>query len=375
MQAQEVSHRGPGQVIPYRATAADAADLLANMHKFGIEVSPRHAEAMFAAHREDPRGLALDAALTPAITTPSVSTPIQFLQAWLPGFVYILTVARKIDDLVGITVQGRWEDEEVIQGILERTGQPRIYGDHTNIPFASWQTEFERRTVVRFEEGMHVGRLEAARATAMRVDSAQSKRSAAAQALDIARNFTGFFGYNSGVNRTFGFLNDPNLPAYVTVANGAGGNPEWNTKTFLEITADIRSWYQSLRTQSGDRIDPGKEPVTMGLATDVYDSLTVTSDFGNSVMDWLKTTYPKTRVVSAPELNAANGGANVAYLYADGVMDDSTDDRRTWVQPVPSKFRTLGVMQGAKGYTEDYSNATAGVMLKRPYAVYRASGV
>ena len=35
------------------------------------------------------------------ITTPSIGTPVQFLQNWLPGFVKILTAARKIDNLIG----------------------------------------------------------------------------------------------------------------------------------------------------------------------------------------------------------------------------------------------------------------------------------
>ena len=375
--AQEISHMGPREVGAFSGTAADTADIIGNLDKFGIAFDSRHIAAMHAVHRsgDTPMLSAMDAALTPALTTPSVATPLQFLQEWLPGFVFVVTQARKIDDLIGITTQGRWEDAEIVQGILERTGNTAVYGDLTNIPLSSWNVNFEPRSVVRFEEGMSVGRLEEATAAAMRVNSAESKRSAAAEALEITRNFVGFFGFNNGVNRTFGFLNDPQLPAYVTVAVGASAATEWNTKTFLEITGDIRSWYQALRSQSGDRIDPGKEAVTMGLATDVYDSLSVTSVYGNSVLKWLQDTYPNTRVISAPELNGADGGENVAYLYAEGVVDESTDDRRTWLQVVPAKFRTLGVEQQAKRYIEDYSNATAGALLKRPWAVYRASGI
>jgi hypothetical protein len=113
----------------------------------------------------------------------------------------------------------------------------------------------------------------------------------------------------------------------------------------------------------------------MALATDAVDFLSVTSDFGVSVRDWLTKTYPRIRVVSAPELNDANGGANVMYMQADSVSDSSTDDGRTWAQMVPSKFQLVGVEQRAKGYTESYSNALAGVLLKRPYAVIRRTGI
>jgi len=85
----------------------------------------------------------------------------------------------------------------------------------------------------------------------------------------------------------------------------------------------------------------------------------------------LNKTYPKLRVISAPQLNLANGGQNVFYLYAEHVEDGASDDNRTWVQVVPAKFQALGVEKQAKAYEEDYANATAGVMLKRPYAVVR----
>jgi hypothetical protein len=42
---------------------------------------------------------------------------------------------------------------------------------------------------------------------------------------------------------------------------------------------------------------------------------------------------------------------------------------------VLTKFQVLGVEQKAKGYLEDYTNATAGIMCKRPYAVIRRSGL
>ena len=45
------------------------------------------------------------------------------------------------------------------------------------------------------------------------------------------------------------------------------------------------------------------------------------------------------------------------------------------IQVVPAKFMALGVEQQSKGFVEDYTNATAGIMVKRPWAVYRASGI
>lgn len=310
------------------------------------------------------------------VSTASIPVQLQFLQQFLPGFVKILTAARKIDEIIGVNTVGSWEDEEVVQGFIENTGTSVPYGDLTNIPLASWNENWLTRTVVRFELGMRVGKLEEARAGRMNVNSAQSKRESAGLMLEQQRNAVGFYGYNSGNNFTYGFLNDPNLPAYVTVANsGTGPSTLWANKNFAEITADIITAFAALQTQSQDTINPEVTPTTLAIATTDYQYFNVTTDFGLSVREFMRQNYPKCRIVSAPQLNAANGGQNVFYLFADSVQDLSTDDGRTFAQLVPVKFQVLGVQQLPKGYEEDYSNATAGVMVKRPFACVRYTGI
>lgn len=362
--------RANGAPNRLQLTEEDVADYM-SLGAIGIGL-PRHqieemAEmAMDAFAMDDQQGL---------ITTASITTPVQFLQTWLPGFVRTITAARKIDTLIGITTVGSWEDEEVVQGVLEPIGNAVPYGDYTNVPLSSWNTNFERRTVVRFEKGFQVGVLEGARAARIRLDTANEKRNASSLALEIQRNIIGFFGYNSGNNRTYGFLNDPSLPAYYTVANGASASPLWSGKTFLEITADIRQAMAKLQTQSQDTINPLTDEVTIAVATAVAQYLTVVSEFGNSVMQWIKETYPKARVESAPQLTGANGGANVMYVYAESVEDGASDNSRVFEQIVPAKFQVLGVEKRSKSYIEDFSNATAGTLCKRPYGVVRASGI
>lgn len=309
------------------------------------------------------------------VFTPSVATPVQFLQAWLPGFVRAVFAVRKIDELCGISTVGNWHDEEVVQGVIENMGDAVPYGDYTNVPLSSWNANFERRTIVRFEKGFKVGKLEEARAAAMRISTSAEKRISVAQALDIQRNAVGFFGYNSGADRTYGFLNDPSLPAYKNVPNGTAGTPTWATKTLLEIINDILAAFVDLNTQSQGVVDPAVTDTVLALPTGVDQYLGTPSSLGYSVKEWLRNTYPRCRVVSAPQLNAANGGANVFYLYAETVEDSASDDSRTWVQAVPAKLQTLGVQNEAKGYVEDFSNATSGALLKRPYAVVRRSGI
>lgn len=365
---QEVQKRGVGI---YDALEKDMAKLGYHIQKEDmVEMQEAYSRVRSRARRTS----AMDD-LQPMVTTPSVTTPVQFLQNWLPGFVRTITAARKIDDFIGLLISGSWEDEQVVQGILELTGAPVPYQDDTNVPFSSWNTNFSFNTVTRWELGLRVGRLETERAARMNLDTAASKRASVLLQLEIIRNLIGFYGYNNGVNNTFGFLNAPLLPAYVNVPNGTSGFPQWSTKTFLEIVSDILTAIVQLRTQSQGNIDPKKVATTLGLPTDAVDRLSTTTDFGYSVYDWLRDNYPLIRVEDAVQLDNANGGANVFYLWADRIADDSTDGGQTFQQNVQSKYKVLGVQQQTKGFEEDYASATAGVMLKRPWAVVRYSGI
>lgn len=363
-------HMGRLQLSRKDITKAAVGEL----RMLGININPNHVSRMVD-------GLGLDGSdaggygpTLPGLTNSQITTPIQFLQEWLPGFVNFITSARKIDELVGLATIGSWEDEEIVQGALEPTGGAVPYSDYGNMPLASWNASYEKRTVVRFEQGLTVGLLEEARTARARINSAAEKRGAVAAQLEIVRNRVGFYGYNDGTNRTYGYLNDPNFLPALTAATGAAGGTSWAKKTFLEITADIQAMMAQLQLQSLDNIEPQDMDLTLSLPTPVIQYLTTVSQYGNSVRQWARENYPKLRFVSAPELQDAVGGVNVAYLYPDSIDDGSTDDNRVFIQMVPTKFMSLGVEKRVKMYAEDFANATAGVMLKRPYAVVRMLG-
>ena len=369
-------HIAPRDARPFRMSAQDVANgAWAELAQLGINIDERTIMQMMDGMGMDGNNVGLSPSPLANLTTASITTPIQFLQAWMPGFVPVATAARKIDELVGATTLGRFEDEQIVQGILEGEGQAQPYTDYGPVPLSGWNVNFETRTMVRFEMGMSVGYLEDLRSAAIRMNTANEKRNRATVALDIQRNRIGFYGYNDGSGKTYGFLNDPGLPAYNTVASGSGGYT-WALKTFNEICADIRTAMAGLQIQSMDTIDPQKTPVTMALAMSCYQYLTVVNSLGNmSVADWISKTYPNLRIVSAPELDGANSTANVAYFYAESIDDGGSDGGAVFMQCVPARFITLGVEKRAKAYLEDYANALAGVMCKRPYAVYRISGI
>lgn len=324
----------------------------------------------YTAHAMDEfRAYANDAA--PALqTTPSNMTPVQFLQYWIPEMIKIVTASRDADEILGRDFAGSWEDEEIVQPVIEYTGKPRVYGDKTTFNLASFNINYETRTIVRFEQDVEVGKLEEARAAKQRVDAQGTKRDAAATALAINANDIAFFGYNAGNNKTYGLLNDPSLPAYTAFAQGSASSTTWASKTFNEIVADIKAMMSALRVRSGNNFKPERDACTLALSVAVVDQLQTVNQLGGmSVLEWLKKTYPGCRVTSAVQLDGANSAANVAYLFADTI-----DGKKVIAQYMQDALRLIGVEQGAKNFKEVYSNATAGVMLRVPIALVRFTG-
>lgn len=344
-----------------KAYAMDEATTETTLDALGVHYTA-HAMDEFRAYAQD---------AAPALqTSPSNMTPVQFLQYWIPEMIKIVTASRDADEILGRDFAGSWEDEEIVQPVIEYTGKPRVYGDKTTFNLASFNINYETRTIVRFEQDVEVGKLEEARAAKQRVDAQGTKRDAAATALAINANDIAFNGYNAGNNKTYGLLNDPSLPAYTAFAQGAASSTTWASKTFNEIVADIKAMMSALRVRSGNNFKPERDACTLALSVAVVDQLqTVNQLGGTSVLEWLHKTFPGCRVTSAVQLDGANSSANVAYLFADEI-----DGKKVIAQYMQDALRLIGVEQGAKNFKEVYSNATAGTMLRIPVGLVRFSG-
>lgn len=310
-------------------------------------------------------------ALMPTITTPSITTPIQFLQTFLAEPIYTVTAARNIDNLVPRTIVGSFEDEEIVARVVEKVGSARPMTDYGAAMNSDWNLNFETRTIVRYEDGFECSILEEMRAGRVQMNSAQMKREAVAESLAITMNEIGFYGYNDGENRTYGFLNDPNQSAYKTVAAGASGYTTWDKKTFFEIQADIRTGIAFLREQTKNLFNPMKDRFKIAISLDKVDYLGVTSTYTlDSVKDWLTKTYPSCDIETAPELTGANGGADVFYIYLEKLGNQTVVENN-----IVDTFRLLGTEKRVKSFVEDYANATAGVLWRHPVAMVRYTGI
>lgn len=353
--------------------AMDSADKIRSLSAIGINVS----DFVMGSYAQ---AYGMDAAITvPGLNlngNQAGGVYAQFLQTWLNGQVRVAVTPRKADLLMGVTTAGSWEDEELIQEILELVGVAQPYSDFGNIPLSSWKLTYERRGIVRFEEGLQVGELEGLRSGRIGIDSAATKREAAQLALEIARNRVAFYGYQTSTTRpVYGFLNDPNAPSYVNNASGK----TWDVATREEQIKDILTGLATLRKNSKEVIDPKSTPITLAVASDQVDYLSTPggtgSNTGETALDWLQKNYPNVTIESVYELNKAVGGKNAFYLYANTVADTGTDGGGVIEQIIQTKLRPLGVDTSIKVVTEDFTNATSGAMVKRPFGMYRASGI
>lgn len=321
----------------------------------------------------DVRKLAQDTALTgPASANGFIQGYL--LQNILPGVVRVSTQVRLIDEIAGVLNAGNWYDETVAQRVVSPVGKAELYGDHTNIPLASYKNQLERRGVVRFEQGLSVGVLEEARQAVEGYDEAKLKREMVNESLEISRNRLGFFGFVTASQRTFGLLNDPSLAAYSTATGSwlTGANANWTG-----VTTDFQRMFTNLELRSGGHIrDDMALTVVLPLGyRRVLSYVNTASATSQTVKQWLEEMFPKIRFIYAPQFIGANGGANIVYMFADEMPDGDDTGGRTIVQVVPERYRVIGTEQRAKGYLEDSANATAGIFVLRPWAFERMTGI
>lgn len=312
---------------------------------------------------------AMDAALIgPALSSGNINA--HMLETWLPGTLRTITQVRNIDEIAGITTVGRWEDEFINLRVVEPVAKAELYGDSTNIPLAEYRAADESRGVVRFEQGFQVGKLEDARQSANGYQAAEEKRRAAAESLDISRNYIGFNGFNTAGSNVYGLLNDPSLAAYLTPT------AVWMSATFDQLTADFIKLVSKIETQMGGNLKDDSQFVFV-LPTGYRSIMTKYSATGSGLTfgAWIKENYPNVRIVTTPEFKAANGNLDVAYLFVENAGSDDESDtmNASIIQAVPVRYQVLGSENRIKGYIEDAVNATAGVFITRPWAFARIS--
>lgn len=307
------------------------------------------------------------------VLTQAGFTPLQYLQFPLNKPIEVLTTPTVADKICGRSIVANWETEEVIQPIVEGAGVPGLYGDDNDTPLASFDNDYEKRTVQRFELGIRVGKLEDARMAKMNVLGFKSpydtKRSWLARAFQLQMDEIAFRGFANGASCTFGLLSDPNLAeaaSVATVTKGGADVTKWSGKDYQEITADIREMFAALNDQTDTHFDGMAGDACMLVLDPLAKSqLTRENDMGKSVLKYIEDNYSGCEIIAAPRFRDAYApGVGFGMLIAKDLDSNKVVD-----QFVPTLMRLLGVFKSQKHVQETYTYATAGVMVKQPLGI------
>ena len=313
----------------------------------------------------------MDSMPTQTLTDPTAQVPVQLLQHWMNKVITVVTQATTADDFLGRSTVGEWYQEEIVLRVRELTGSLRPYGDHAQAPLAGYNWNEEARTIVRFAQGILTGALEEARLAAMgqKASAYESDRAALGLAFKLNTNAVAFYGYNIGRNKTYGILNDPNLPDYISVPE-QDGETEWSKKDFYGIVRDLNTAVAALQKQCGGNFIPSKHSFKIGLALSCDAYLNEVNEHGHSVREFIAKTWPKADIVAIPEFDNAAAGDNVFYLKLDELGGNPVAE-----QIVPAAVRLVGAVPRATGLYELYSDATAGCFVEQPLGIVRYFGI
>lgn len=318
--------------------------------------------------------MAMDSALVgPASSAGHVSVAgNSLLLRQLNGIIKIGTTVRVADEITGIETGGEWATETIRVRVARPVAKAEAYGDLTNIPYASYKTLTEDRGVFRGEQGFLVGRLEEEVQGADGYDAVALKREAAQESLDILRNQIAFTGVSTAA-RIYGMLNDPSLrpmTASSTSWLAAAG-------TFETITATVIGMFAEIQTASGQANLSPSARMNLVMPAGYITAMTKTSTVqasGKTVEVYLREQFPNMRFTYAPEFKGAGTTStdDAVYLIVES-NDDFNPEVQTITQVVPVRSMLLGSAKHIKGYEEDYTNATAGVIVKKPWFIARRS--
>lgn len=319
-----------------------------------------------------------NATVSPLVTTPNINLPLGALQYIRPGAIETLTAPRMADRLASAEKNGKWGDMVVTVKIKEYTGKTSpddgLYSDGLQVK-TNYSTV--NRGVYYYQTGWLATDMEEATVGAMQENYRADQVEAAMRTLAIDRNNFFFNGIATANGQTpiYGFLNDPALSAYTSVAAGdATQNPTyWVNKTPEQIANDIVTAVSQLIAQSQgiveDELDNGK--IIIAVATGSIGQLDRANSFGKTARAMLKETYgDRVEFVAVPQLNNADSNSDVFYAtfqFASGPA--------TFINSYVEMAKAYPIFQRDSVVSQKISAATSGAILQLPWAIVRYNGI
>lgn len=292
-----------------------------------------------------------------------------FLSNYLdPKVINTLLTPMKAVEITGERGMGSWAQTTAQFPLAEYTGGVSTYGDQNNNGSNGFNVNWTPRQAYTYQSFCRWGDQELARYGLAKIDFANEVRNARALNFNKFQNKSYFFGIANLQN--YGLLNDPSLSAAVTPATKAAGGTTWAVATADEIVKDIRDLYNSLQLQlQGLASIDGEMLLCMSPFVEAQLLKTATGGgFATSVMDVVKKSFPKLRIITANEYKSTAG--ELLQLIIPTI-----DGTKTVEAFYTEKLRTFPVLREHSAYSQKFSAGTWGVILKRPLAIKQMLGV
>lgn len=304
------------------------------------------------------------------VTDPNDGFLVQFFNYIDPTEIPVLVAPNRAAEIFGEGKIGSWEQMFATFMMSEDVGQVAAYGDRNRGGTADTNLNYEQRQQFLVQAFIEAGDLELARAGAGRYDLMGRKRRSQANTLNKWQNRSYFFGV-SGL-RNYGVLTDPGLsPANAPTTGATTGKITWADKQCLEIYEDFVASYGRLQTNAQGLLDTDMDETTKirwGIAPTDRTYLKKTNEFGLSVEDLVKKSFPGSEIVTAPQFATASG--NILYGYVPEL--DGID---TIQCAFSEKLRTHRVEYETSLIRQKVTSGSWGAIAKRPLLIDQTIGI
>jgi hypothetical protein len=282
------------------------------------------------------------------------------IPAWLsnyfdPSQIDILTAPTKAVQILGGEIQyGSWTTDTATFVTVEYVGEVSSYGDYNTNGMNSINLNFPQRQSYGFQTFTQWGEKQLAKAALARVDYAAGTNKASMITIMQFFNLSYFFGISGLQN--YGLLNDPGLSASIV------SSAKWSTLGAIAIYNEIRRLFVQIQYQSNGTIDADAQ-VVLAMSPTLSIALTTTNEFGKTVYDILKQSFPNIRFETAVQYGNAFGGEMVQMIV------ESVQGVKTATPAFTEKLRAHAVVTAASSWSQKKSAGTFGTVIKNYTAI------
>ena len=316
--------------------------------------------------------LAQDAALTTAANVGIPSALVTYID---PTVTEILFSAMNAGRLAPEVKKGDWSDKYMRFNVTEYSGSVTPYSDHGENIASDVNIESPERENFVFQTVIRYGDLEEATVARQRLSLASEKQKAAATILAKAHNK--FYLYGVAGKKTYGLLNDPNLPVSASpnsITIGGNTYSTWADKAGHDaanasnhVYNDVLKLWNTLCANNGGNID-ADSPIVLAVSNARASYLNALNTYGLSAAKMLKDNFPNIEIIALPELSTSAGER--VLLEVPELMGVSTVDCC-----YSDKYRLGRLVAKTSSYEQKAISTTWGAVVKRPSLIATMLGI